>query len=81
MYATFGVPDVATGATVHAYASLPVSVQVDGLLWMTNCVLQGAGNNSRAVDVTTKDEGLPQMYVQGAATCIPSPGSPMPYQC
>eukprot|EP00892_Ulva_mutabilis_P000465 jgi/Ulvmu1/10419/UM062_0015.1 len=38
-------------------------LHVDGDMWITNSVFQGAGNNSRACDVTSRDEGLPRMFM------------------
>lgn len=45
-------------------------VQVDGLMWITNCVFQGAGENSRAIDANTINGGRPALYIGGAhASC------------
>ena len=41
-------------------------MQVDGLMWITNCVFQGAGNNSRAIDTNTINGGRPELYIGGA---------------
>lgn len=41
-------------------------MQIDGDMWVTNSVFEGAGDRSRAIDVPTKDGGFPRLLVQGA---------------
>eukprot|EP00892_Ulva_mutabilis_P000467 jgi/Ulvmu1/10420/UM062_0016.1 len=49
-----------------------------GDMWITNSVFQGAGNNSRAIGVSTKDGGGPSLFVSDTIiagfTRIESPG-------
>ena len=48
-------------------------VQVDGLMWITNSVFQGAGSMGRAIDTNTIDRGVPELFVSGAGTLHPCP--------
>lgn len=38
-------------------------LHVDGLMWITNSVFQGAGSKGRAIDTNTIDRGVPELFV------------------
>lgn len=49
-------------------------VQADGHVAVTNSVLQGAGDNCRAVDVRTKEGGEPRLYINSVPLILsPAP--------
>ena len=56
------------------YRQCGCAVQVDGLMWIANCVFQGSGNNGRAIDTNTLNGGTPALYIKGAPTPLPLPG-------
>ena len=48
-------------------------MQVDGLMWINNCVFQGSGVNGRAIDTNTVNGGTPELYIRGANSVIKPP--------
>lgn len=49
-------------------------MQIDGLMWIANCVFQGAGLNGRAIDTNTGlgliagRQRAPALFIQGEST-------------
>eukprot|EP00892_Ulva_mutabilis_P000474 jgi/Ulvmu1/10427/UM062_0023.1 len=56
---------VAVSARTVTPESSVLVLHVDGAMYITNCVLQGAGMNSRAIDISTKDaNSTPSLYIK-----------------
>ena len=58
-------------AIKHTLNKSTDGMQIDGLMWINNCVFQGAGLNGRAVDMNTDNgrvdgrTGRPSLYIKG----------------
>lgn len=46
------------------------AAQVDGLMWITDCVFQGSGGNGRAIDTNTINGGVPELYIRGVTIVL-----------
>lgn len=47
-------------------------MQESGAMWVSNCIFQGAGLTSRAIDINTSNEGdrVPEIFIQSTNLAI-----------